>query len=198
MTRVGIDAARRRIDRQFADRDLDAADAPVADAQDLLGVGGQDQVDVAGTGAEIGECFLDRVGMVDRKVHAARTPALVVILLHRHADGQIVDDGDHLAQVLGEQPVEQHLVAVVQGGQVDVLAECIRQPLVLNVGALDLSPQRADIRREQTREPQRFSFVAGEGRALVQRRRVEHGQAAGLGLIGAVFRSGRRLVSRRE
>ena len=62
----------------------------------------------------------------------------MVILLHRQADRQIVDDRNHFAQVLGEQAVEQHFVAVVQSGQVDVLAQRIRQPVVLNVGALDL------------------------------------------------------------
>ena len=62
----------------------------------------------------------------------------MVVLLHRHADRQIVDDGDHFAQVLRKQPVKQHLVAIVQGGQIDVLAQRIRQPLVLDVGALDL------------------------------------------------------------
>ena len=124
-----VDAARRRVDRQLADRHLDAADTPIADSQNLLGVGGQDQVDIVGAGAEVGKGLLDRFGMVDRKIHASRAAALMVVLLHRHADGQIVDDGDHLAQVFGEQPVEQHLVAVVQGGQVDVLAQRIRQPL---------------------------------------------------------------------
>ena len=57
-----IDAARRGIDRQFADGDFDSTDAPVADAEDLLGVGGQDQVDIVRAGAEIPEGFLDRVG----------------------------------------------------------------------------------------------------------------------------------------
>ena len=181
-----VDAARRRVDRQLADRHLNAAHAPIADSQDLLGVGRQDQVDIAGAGAEVGKRLLDRFGMIDREIHAARTPALMVILLHRHADRQIVDDGDHFAQVLGEQPVEQHLVAVVQGGQVDVLAQRVRQPLVLDVGALDLSLQRADVRRKQAGEAQRLSFLRREGRALVQQRRIEHGQPASLGLVATV------------
>jgi len=74
--------------------------------------------------------------------------------------------GDHFAKVLRKQPVEQDLVAVVQGGQVDVLAERIRQLLVLHVGALDLISQGADIRRKQTREAQRFSFFRREGGPL--------------------------------
>ena len=45
--RFGRDAARRRVDRQLADRDAHAADAPVADAEDGPGVGRHDQVEVA-------------------------------------------------------------------------------------------------------------------------------------------------------
>ncbi len=181
-----VDAARRGVNRQLADRHLDAAHSPIADSQNLLGVGGQDQVDIAGAGAEVGKRLLDGFGMVDREIHAARAAAFMVVLLHRHADGQIVDDGDHFAQVLGKQPVKQHFVAVVQGGQIDVLAQRIRQPLVLDVGALDLSFQRADVRRKQAREAQRFSFFRREGRPLVQQRRIEHGQSASLGLVAAV------------
>src|ERR1017187_4841419 len=79
-------------------------------------------------------------------------PALMVVLLHRHADCKIVDDGDHFTKVLRKQPVETDLVAVMPGGQVDVFAERIRQPFVLNVGALDLRPQGTNVRRKQTRE----------------------------------------------
>ena len=50
-----VDAARRRVDGQLADRDLDAADPPVADSQDLLGVGRKDQVDIVRARAEIGK-----------------------------------------------------------------------------------------------------------------------------------------------
>ena len=124
--------------------------------------------------------------MIDREVHAAGTPAFMVILLHRHADGQIVDDRDHFAQVLGEQTEEQHLVAVVQGSQVDVLTERIRQPLVLVVGAPDLRFQGADVRREQTREAQRLPFLRGERRALVEQRCGQHRHSSRLGLVTAV------------
>ena len=62
-----------------------------------------------------------------------------MILLHGHADGQIVDDGNHLAQMLGKQPVKQDLVAIVQSRQIDVLAQRIRQTFVLDIGALDLT-----------------------------------------------------------
>ena len=159
-------------------------DAPIADAEDLLGIGSQDQIDIAGTGAEVSECFLDRIGMIDREIHAAGTPALMVILFHRQADGPVVDNRNHLAQMLGEQAEEQHFVAVVQRGQVDILAQGVRQPLVLGIGAGDLSFQRADDGREQTSEAQGFPFLHGEGRPLVEKRRGEHRHSSRLGFMG--------------
>ena len=66
-----VDPARRCIYRQFADGDFDPADAPIADTEDLLGIGGQDQVYVVRAGAEISERFLDGIGMIDRKVHSS-------------------------------------------------------------------------------------------------------------------------------
>ena len=134
----GIDSARRGINRQLADRDFDAAHAPIAQSQNLLGVGGQDQVDVFGSGAKVRKSRFDPIQMVDGEVHAARPAALMVILLHRHAYRQIVDDRDHLAQVPRQQTVEQHLITVMQRGEVDVLVERIGKALVLGIGRLHL------------------------------------------------------------
>ena len=75
-------------------------------------------------------------GVVDRKVYAARTPGLVMVLLHRHPARQLIDDRDHLAQVLREQAVEQYFIAVMQGGKIAVLAQRVREPLVMRVRAL--------------------------------------------------------------
>jgi hypothetical protein len=41
-----MEPGRRGVDRELADGDLDAADALVADPEDALGVGGDDEVDV--------------------------------------------------------------------------------------------------------------------------------------------------------
>ncbi len=92
----------------------------------------------------------------------------MVVLLHGQADRQIVDDGNHFTQMLREQPVKQHFVAIVQSGQIDVLAQRIRQPLVLDVGPPDLCAQRADVRRQQAAEPQGSAFVRAEGSTFVQ------------------------------
>ena len=77
-----------------------------------------------------------------------------MVLFHRQADRPIVDNRNHLAQVFGEHAEEQDLVAVMQRGQIDVLTQRIRQPLVLGVGAGDLRFQGADDGRQQTGEAQ--------------------------------------------
>src|ERR1017187_2098676 len=74
----------------------------------------------------------------------------------------------------------------MQGVQVSVFAQRIRHPLVLDVGALDLTPQRANVRRQQTPQTQRFSFIRREGHPLVQQRRIEHGQYASLGFVATL------------
>ena len=70
----------------------------------------------------------------------------MMVLLHRQTDRAVVDDRDHLAQVLGKQAKEQHLIAVVERGQIDILAQRIRQPLILRISGGDLRFQRADHR----------------------------------------------------
>ncbi len=95
----GVNTTGRRVNRQLSDRNLNAAQAPIADPQNLLGVGSQNQVDVAGSRAEVDERFFNARGMVDGQINAARAPAFMVVLLHRHADRQIVDDRNHLTQV---------------------------------------------------------------------------------------------------
>src|SRR5271155_3095618 len=74
----------------------------------------------------------------------------------------------------------------MQGGEVDVLAQRIRQPLVLDIGALNLTLQRADFWREQTREAQSLSLLRGESCSFVQHRRIKDGQPTSLGLMATI------------
>ena len=62
--RLRMDAGGGGVDRELADGDLDAADALVADAEDALGVGGHQQVDVLGAQAGVPQCGLDLVRVV--------------------------------------------------------------------------------------------------------------------------------------
>ena len=54
-----VDAGGGGVDGQLADGDVDAADALVADAEDALGVGGDDEVDVVGAQAVVAQGGLD-------------------------------------------------------------------------------------------------------------------------------------------
>ena len=54
-----------------------ASDSPVADTEDLLGVRGDNQVDVVGAGAKILEGDVDAVWIVDAQVNAPRALELL-------------------------------------------------------------------------------------------------------------------------
>ena len=75
----------------------------------------------------------DVLGVVDGQVHAAGAAELVAEPFDRHADGRGVDDGQHLGDVFGQQPVEQHLVAVPQVRQVHPLPQVVGLLAVLRV-----------------------------------------------------------------
>ncbi len=56
----------------------------------------------SGPHAQISERRFNSVRIIDRKIHAARAPAFMMVLLHREADRAVVDDRNHLAQMLRE------------------------------------------------------------------------------------------------
>jgi hypothetical protein len=118
-----MDAGRRGVHAQLADRDLDSPDALVADAEDALGVGDHNQIDVVRVQFEVSQRLLDEFGVVDGEEQAAGADVLVAEPFDRLTDGRGVDDRQHLFQVLAEQPVEQHLVAVTQLREVDELRQ---------------------------------------------------------------------------
>ena len=149
-----VDPRRRRVDVELALRDLDATDAPVADPEDPLGVGRDDEVDVVGSQTGRAQRALDAGGVLDGEVDPARSAVLVAVALDRLADGRGVDDGQHLGQVVAEQLEEQHLVAVVQRREEHVLGQVARLLEVLPVGAVGLLVDRQHPRRQQTHQPQ--------------------------------------------
>jgi hypothetical protein len=132
------DAGRRRVDGvdgELAHRDVDPADTPVTNAEDLLGVGGHQQVHVLGAHAEAAQRRLDLVGRIDGQVHPTRAAVLVAVPLDRLANGRVVHDRQQLAQVVGQHPVVQHFVTVVQLLQEDVLEQVARPPGPSALGA---------------------------------------------------------------
>ena len=140
-------------------RDLDAADALVADAEDALGVGGDQQVDVVRPETGVPQGGFDILRVVDRQVDAAGAAEFLAEPFDRQPDGRGVDDGQHLGDVLGEQPVEQHLVAVPQIRQVHPLPQIVGLLQVLRVHPAELAFQGGHPGRQQTGQPQRLPLL---------------------------------------
>ena len=108
-----VDPGGDGVDGELADRDVDPADPPVADAEDRLGVRRDDQVDVVGPETGRLQRPVDAVDVLDVEEDTTRPPEEVAELLDRRPDGRRVDDRQHLVDVLADQPVEEHLVVVV-------------------------------------------------------------------------------------
>ena len=75
--------------------------------------------------------------------------------------------------MLGEQPVEQRRVAVLERRQPDVLLErVVLDPQVLEL-ELDLLLDREDAVRQQPAQPERVALLVGEGEVLGQQAAAE-------------------------
>ena len=173
-----VQPGRRDVHGELPDRDLDAADPPVPDAQDPLRIRGNDQVDLVGSEPVITKRGLDLVGMIHRQVDPARAAVLVAVPLDRRPDRRGVDDRQHLLDVVDQQPVEQDLVAVAQVGQVQVLGQVVGLAQVLRVHPGQLAVDRRDAVGQQAGQAQLGPLGHGErGPAVEQRRRQDGGAA---------------------
>ncbi len=174
-----VDPGRGGVHGQLADRDVHAAHPLVADAEDAFRVGGDDEVDVVRAAAVDAERLLGLFGRVDRQVHPARPAELMAESFDRLPDGRRVDDRQHLVDVLAEQPEEQHLVAVAQVTEVDVLGHVVGLAPVLLVYPAQLAVQRGDPAGQQAGQPEGPPLRRGEGRAPVEHRAGKHRSAPG-------------------
>ena len=103
----------------------------------------------------------------------ARLRVDVAELLAALADDGRVDHRQHLDDVVEQQPVEEHLVRVLEIAQEDVAREVVVLAPVGLVGAGDLLVERLDVGRQQPLQPVAAPLVLGERRSLVQRRGVD-------------------------
>ena len=118
-----------------------------------------------------------RSDVVRRDPRAARPPDDVAELLARPPDGRRVDDRQELLEVLGEHPVEQRRVAVLERGEADVLLERVGlDPQVLEL-ELDLLVDRQDPVGQQAAQAERLALVRREGQVLGQQPGAEEGRA---------------------
>ena len=170
----GVQAGRGGVDGQFPVRDRDAAHPPVTDTQDALGVGGHDQVHLVGPQPVVAEGRFHLIGMIHRQVHPARTTELQAVPLDHGPHRRGVHDRQHLVDVLGQQPVEQHLVAVPHLAEMQVPGQVIGLAQILRVDPAQLPLDRRHAVGQQAGEPKRLPFGQRERGAPVQHRRPEH------------------------
>ena len=161
-----VDAAGRGVQGELADRDGHAAGALVAEAEDPLVVGDDDEPDVLVRA--LAEQLRDPVAVRGRDPGPAGAADDVAELLARPPDRRRVDDGQELVEVLGEEPVEERRVAVLEGGQPDVALErVVLDPEVLEL-ELDLLLDRQHPVRQEPAQPERVALLVREREVLGQ------------------------------
>lgn len=182
-----MDAGAEGVDDQLGDADQDGAHALVADAQDLLPVADNYQVDVLGV-APLLDVVFDAAGVVDVEEAALGLAEEARIVGDGVALGRGVDDGEHFLEVVEDEAVVQHLVLLLEAGHEGVLGQVARAGAVLGIGALDLLVERLDVGGEQAMELERVALVLGEGRAFVEVGRPEQRIALAAGSAGCFLR----------
>ena len=138
----------------------------VAQAQDPLVVRDDDEPHIllAGVAEHLGHA----ARVVRRDPDAAGVAHDMAEALARQAHGGRVHDGQELFEMVGQDPEEERLVAVLQRHEPDVPLEGIRLAAdVLELeGDLLLDPQ--DLRREEAAQAERIPLLEREGGVLVE------------------------------
>ena len=155
-----IDARGCRVQGQLSDRDRHPAGSLVAQAQDALVVGDDDQADVV---AGRPQDAIDPADVVRGDPDPTRTPDDVTELLTGKTDRRRVDDREEFLEVLDQQPIEQGLVAVLESGQSDVPLEFIGlAPDVLQFQR-NLLVDRCHTRWQEPVQAEGVAFIGREG-----------------------------------
>ncbi len=190
-----MDAAGGRVQGELADRDAHAAGTLVAKAEDPLVVGDDDQPDVLVR--PLAEELGDAIAIGRRDPDPARAADDVAELHARPPDRGRVDDRQELREVIGQEPVEQGRVPVLERREADVRLEGVALAAqVLELQCL-LLLDRQDPIREQPVEPEQVTLRRRERQVLGQQAAAEQRRAGEPDLGGAtrgdiVERSGER------
>jgi len=163
-----VQAGAGRVQRQLADRDAHAVRAEVAEPENAFAVGDDDHRRLAVR--PVAHHVRDAATVGCGNEESTGSPVNVPELLAGGADRRRVDDRHHLVRVLGDDAEEQSLVAVLQRLEEDVLREWILQVAEILQYASDLDLLRANVRRQEPAQAERFAFRLRERGALVQRR----------------------------
>ncbi len=142
-----VDAAAGRIERELADGDAHAAGALVAEAEDALAVGDDD--DLGLVELRVAEDLPHRGAVRDAEKQAARLAEQPAERAAAGADRRRIDDRQQLLDVALEQRVEQRFVGVLQVAQKGVALEVGGKFAERLQPAADLLVDIGDRRRQQ-------------------------------------------------
>ena len=173
-----MDPGGGRVDGDLADGNAHAARALVAQAQDALVVGDDDEANVFAR--PVAQHLVDAAPVVRRDPEPPRPAEDVAELLAGSPHRRRVDDGQELLQVLAQHVMEEMLVAVLERSQTDVALERIGLAGEVLVDAPRLLLERVDRRGQEPFEAEGPPLLEGEGRALVVQRVAQDLRARGL------------------
>ncbi len=141
-----VDTADQRVERQLADRNAHPADALISQTENALPVGHHDHVDL--TMRPVVQHLVETVTIGVGHEQTPWPPVDLAETLAGLAHGRGVHDRQGLGNVVPQHPVEQRLVAILQGAQVDVLVEIVAARGELVPAMCRLLVLRLDRRRQ--------------------------------------------------
>jgi hypothetical protein len=170
-----VDAAGGGVEGELADRDRHPAGALVAEAEDPLVVGHDDEPDILVRA--VAEQVRDPVDHLRDDPDAARAAEDVAELLAGPPNRRCVDDRQELLEVLGEDAVEEGRIAVLEGGEADVALEVVGLAAEVLELEEELVVNRQDPVRQQATQPEGVPFGVRKGEILGQQAAAEEGGA---------------------
>jgi hypothetical protein len=172
---VGMHARARGVERQLADRDAHAVGAEIAETEDPLAVGDDDHPD--GRRGPVAQHRNHPAAILRADEQPARPPPQMRVALARLPDRRRVDDRHRLGEVIGDEPVEQAFVAILQRDQIDVLLEIRRLAAEAAQRLFELLIEAEHARRQQAAQVQAVALLVRKRGALVQCRIVKERDA---------------------
>ena len=172
------DAGAGRVERELAAGDAHAVDTEVAEAENALAVGHDDDVDFLVRA--VFNDFADAALVVDRDEGAARIAVDMAELLADLADGRGVDHGHVVVDVVDQDLEVEVFVSRMQAVEHQKLVESRRAAVEQSERALDLQLHGGNGRRQKTAKAAGVALLLSEGVGTVELRVTEQVGAANL------------------
>ena len=144
------------IERELADRNAHAVGAEIAEAQDALAIGHDDQL---GTIRPVGQDLGDSAAVVGRNEQAARALEDQSISLAGKSHRRRVDQRLDFVDMVANDAEEQRFVAIMQRVERDVFLEIAGQAAQIGQHALDLRLHRQHGGGQEAAQAERVALL---------------------------------------